>query len=299
MLDDRHYLRSEYREPVAVSWSLAIALLLVNVAWFLAELMIVGESAARQEFVNRVLALSLDGLRHGYVWQLVTYQFMHGGVLHLLFNCLVLYFVGRQVEAMLDRPTFLLVYFGGGAAGGVLEVFAGLIPGYGANGVVGASGSLMALLGAFCWLFWRQPMRMLVMFVLPVTLSGRAIFIGLIVIDVVGLMAREGNLAHFAHLGGLLSGFFYVRSGLRIRFDLTSAFRRLFRSSSASRTSGQSSKLQYELNRSRSEATSGAKDFMASEVDPILDKISAHGIHSLTAEERAILERAQKRMAKR
>jgi hypothetical protein len=114
--------------------------------------------------------------------------------------------------------------------------------------------------------------------------------------------ARDG-IAHAAHLGGLLAGIGFVQlkwhhtyvplpwmewwQNRRLRI-------RIARPPEPA-TPRPSSRFQAE----RVVNASPGKDFMASEVDPILDKISAHGIHSLTAEERAILEKAQKQMAKR
>lgn len=136
------------------------------------------------------------------------------------------------------------------------------------------------------------------MFVLPLNVTGRLVFIGLIVLDTIGILSGAGSLAHFAHLGGLFAGFFYARSGKHPTFLDLLGFRRL-RIRIARPPEPVAPRPSSRFRAEPVAKASPGKDFMASEVDPILDKISAHGIHSLTAEERAILEKAQKQMAKR
>ena len=86
--------------------------------------------------------LSLDGIKHGRLWQLITFQFMHSvpWPWHLLGNCLGLYFFGRSIEEALGRGRFLRLYFACGLLGGVLQLATTLIlPGHTDLPVVGAS----------------------------------------------------------------------------------------------------------------------------------------------------------------
>ncbi len=78
---------------------------------------------------NGYFALSVEGLRHGFVWQLLTYQFMHGGLLHLLLNCWAIYVFGREVEETLGRNSFLTLYFTSGVIGGLFQALAGVLSG--------------------------------------------------------------------------------------------------------------------------------------------------------------------------
>src|SRR5207245_1735727 len=73
--------------------------------------------------LQKYCGLSNDGLAHGRLWQLVTFQFLHWGPLpwHLLFNCLGLYFFGREVEQAIGPSSFLRLYFFSGVAGGLLQ----------------------------------------------------------------------------------------------------------------------------------------------------------------------------------
>src|ERR1035438_444566 len=97
MLEDRYYMR---RPAFRGLGSATMALLVVNVVAFIIQ-------TAAERFsafpVNTYFALSSEGLRHGFVWQLLTYQFMHGGVLHLVLNCWMIYVFGREVEETLGR----------------------------------------------------------------------------------------------------------------------------------------------------------------------------------------------------
>ena len=75
-----------------------IALLVINAVAYLVQLAVAGLS---QFPLNDYFALSVEGLRHGYIWQLLTFQLMHGSLTHLLFNCLAIYVFGREVEEAL------------------------------------------------------------------------------------------------------------------------------------------------------------------------------------------------------
>ena len=104
MLEDREYMR----EPVYQErWSLTIWLVIVNTVAFvvqnLAYLAFPASSPLAISPVDHFFALSLPGLNAGYVWQLVTFQFMHAGPWpwHLLLNCFMLYMFGRDVEEAL------------------------------------------------------------------------------------------------------------------------------------------------------------------------------------------------------
>ena len=94
MLEDRDYMRQPpaYHEPRI---SFTIALLIVNAVVFVIQL-IVSQSSAGAEIEGKYFALSLDGLEHGYVWQLLTFQFMHASWMHLIFNSLAIFFFGRS-----------------------------------------------------------------------------------------------------------------------------------------------------------------------------------------------------------
>jgi hypothetical protein len=104
----------------------------------------------------------LWGLKQCYVWQLLTYEFMHAGPMHLLFNCWAIYVFGLDVEQTLGRARFLILYFASGIIGGLVQIIAGLALG----GVFSAP-----VVGAGRRSAWWQPRalpdRVILLFILP------------------------------------------------------------------------------------------------------------------------------------
>src|SRR5678816_3220018 len=112
-LGDRFYMREEYHPP-----EVCTRLIVVLIAAFVVQSVLLFYG---QFDVNHYFALSRDGLVHGKVWQLLTFQFLHSAPMpfHVLFNCLGLYFFGRRVEEILGGRRFLANYFLSGAVGGI------------------------------------------------------------------------------------------------------------------------------------------------------------------------------------
>jgi membrane associated rhomboid family serine protease len=250
----------------------------------------------------RLFGLTVSGLGKGYVWQLITFQFLHSAPWpwHVLFNCLGLYFFGRPVEETVGSRRFLSLYFLAGVTGGVVQVLATLVlPKHLDVPVVGASAGVCGLLAIFCSL---HPMRELTAWVyfFPVTIRARyfLMFIGLL--SLFGTIVPFDNVAHGAHLGGILFGIGYVRW-----FHESDRFAALWRRLRGPRRSRPIVKVRFPKAASWPEESNGhgertgPTDFISKEVDPILEKISAHGIHSLTERERKILEAARARMEKK
>ncbi len=252
-------------------------------------------------------ALSLSGLAKGYLWQLVTFQFMHAGLWHLLGNLLVIYFFGRAVEDSIGRNGFLKLYFTGGIMGGLFEVLlAAIFPGYFGGPVVGASAGAFGLVAAFATLFPEREITLLLFFVLPISIRARTLLwfsIGLAVFGMVVEQNMSGgaHIANAAHLGGIVTGVVYVYwivlgRGWRIAWPKSrppvQRPRELVSAPVPQRAFWQKPKMVEEEELPPAE-------FISREVDPILDKISAHGIQSLTDRERKILEAARAKMAKR
>lgn len=294
MLEDRDYMREPaYYEPRI---SFTVALLIVNAAVFLVQLA-AGSSASGVEIEYKYFALSLGGLLHGFVWQLLTFQFMHAGWMHIIFNSLAIYFFGRPVETAMGRRHFLTLYLVAGIIGGLVQMlFAWLMPAF--NGaVVGASAGASGLVAAFAILHWTERFTLFIYF-FPVTMTGKMLLAVSLVLAFAGLLTPNSGIANAAHLGGILTGGFYVR--LFIQGGWTGwkfpARRATPRKSVAARAGKGAF---WHADGSKPDDDLPADDFLSSEVDPILEKISAHGIHSLTAAERETLERARKKMTGR
>jgi membrane associated rhomboid family serine protease len=245
--------------------------------------------------IDETFALSLYGLEHGRLWQLLTYQFMHAGALHLIFNCWAIYVFGQELEIALGRRPFLTLYFCSGILGGVaqaLSELAGLGPA-GDLPVVGASAAAFGLAAAFAMLF---PNRVfLLFFVLPIRAKWLVAFAGGLAFY--GLLSPFDGTANAAHLGGLLTGLLFIRYGLRWQWPRFRPLRRL--------TSRRLVKVNFQKSvfwprsRPQPEEELAPEEFVSREVDPILDKISAQGINSLTARERRILEAARAKIGNR
>jgi membrane associated rhomboid family serine protease len=300
MLDDRQYMRTPYRP----GWSMTTILLVTLVACFLAQKLLEGVKGAF--WVDDWLALSKDGMAHGFVYQLLTFQFLHGSPWHLLFNMIGLYFFGRGVEEMLGSRGMLRLYLASGVVGGLLYVgMAFAFPKVFFASVVGASAGVFGLIAAFATRAPDQPITMLVFFILPVTFKARVLLIIEACITVGGILGEflpynffHSEIAHAAHLGGMLTGIAWIRWGMMPRAPFK--FWRGFTSADRpSRESVRATPRRNAKSASRKQEELPPAEFISREVDPILEKISAHGIQSLTARERQILEAARSKMARR
>jgi membrane associated rhomboid family serine protease len=293
MLEDRDYMRQPaYHEPRV---SFTIALLIINAAVFVVQLL-ASHSAPSAEIEYHYFALSLAGLKHGFIWQLLTFQFMHAGWMHFIFNSLAIYFFGRPVETALGRRHFLTLYLASGVIGGLVQMlFAFWLPSFDGP-VVGASAGAAGLVAAFAILHWQERFSLLIYFI-PVSMTGKTLLAVSLALVFLGILTPNSGIANAAHLGGLLTGGFYVRlfiQGLWPGWKFPA--RRSAPREYAAKRAGKSALWRSGADKPDDESTD---DFLKTEVDPILEKISAHGIHSLTAREREILEKARKKMASR
>jgi membrane associated rhomboid family serine protease len=293
MLEDRDYMRQPaYQEPRI---SFTVALLVANALVFLFQLFVQAQITDGPEIERNYFELSLAGLEHGFVWQLLTFQFMHAGWLHIIFNSLAIFFFGRSVETVLGSRRFLAVYFSSGIIGGVVQMlFALMFQSFDAP-VVGASAGAYGLVAAFAVINWTEQFTLLIYFI-PVTMRGKTLLWGIIAFALIGMADVNSGVANAAHLGGILTGFFYVRQIVQGRWpQLEIPPRRREPRELAAAGKG---KNKFWSSAAGTEDLSAA-EFLQKEVDPILDKISAHGIQSLTARERETLEKARQKMIKR
>lgn len=283
--------------PSGRNWSSTVAILVINIAVFF--LPYASGRNSEQAFMEYG-ALSLEGLKRGFVWQLFTYQFLHGGLAHLALNSLALYFFGRPLELMLGQRTFVKLYFLSGLAGGILQVALALISPRFGGPMVGASAGICGLVAAFALL--SPDSTIYVFFVIPV--RARYFLPLMIILSTVLLFTPEqarshgGNIAHGAHLGGTLFGVAYLRW-----FVVSGYFAEIWHRIRGARAARPIVKVRFPgtaWTREKAGAPDEpvSPDFISREVDPILEKISAHGIHSLTERERRILEAARARMDK-
>src|SRR5580704_1453482 len=154
------------------------------------------------------------------LWQLVTYMFIHAGVLHILFNMLMLWFLGAELERLWGTRFFVKFYFVCGIGAGVLTVLLSLLP-YGplaqlyTSDIIGASGAVYGLLLAYGLYFPDRPIYMYFVFPIP----ARIFVIILGALAFFSSFSDNGDgLANATHLGGLIVAYVYLK-GLRLRLN--------------------------------------------------------------------------------
>jgi membrane associated rhomboid family serine protease len=208
-------------------------------------------------------------------WTIVTYMFLHGGLSHLFFNMLGLYFFGPQVEARLGGPNFIALYFVSGMTGAALSLLTPF------SEIVGASGALFGVMLVYAR-FWPHE-RIMIWGIVPV--EARMLVLIMTGYAVLGGMSGgriAGGIAHYAHLGGFLGGFLYMRW-----LEYHSPARDFRRKVEGRRPSSESE----DLRRWETIRRDGLHEINLSELDRLSAKIQSSGLKSLTAEERAFLDR--------
>lgn len=206
------------------------------------------------------------------IWQLVTYMFLHGGFLHILFNMFALWMFGAEIENYWGTQQFTIYYFTCGVGAGLINILltSGMYP------TVGASGAVYGVLLAFGMMF---PDRYIyIYFLLPIKAKYLVILYALLEFIASFDQAASG-VAHFAHLGGMAIGYIYIKVMQR-ELPFQSWFEKTF-TTNVSRTSSSRSSSNRRITQDR--------------IDEILDKISRSGYESLTSEEKRILLDARDR----
>lgn len=145
----------------------------------------------------RIFGLSLEDFR---LWQPVTSMFIHGGLLHLAFNMIALWSIGKPIEREIGSPAFFQLYFIAGLAGALLALI--LQPAQAVT--VGASGAVIGILGALAVYF---PNALLIVFIFPMRARTAAILLA--GISLLLSLGESGGISHAGHLGGLLGGLAY------------------------------------------------------------------------------------------
>lgn len=210
----------------AIKW-----LVIINTAIYLLMLILRGAAPQAAFQIHQVFGLAPIAVTHGWVWQVVTYLFLHSGLFHILFNMLTLWMFGAALESSWGKNQFLEFYFfcGIGAALVTMAVaYAGLLPALSFLGLdprtltIGASGAIYGVMVAFAVLYGNQEFMM---FPLPFSIRAKYLVAILIFISLAEALgaSRGQTVAQFAHLGGALFGWLYVRfiprRGLRFLFS--------------------------------------------------------------------------------
>ncbi len=187
----------------AVKW-----IIWTNIAAFVATL-------AFHQITNYLGLVPQDVIERRFLWQPVTYMFLHAGFFHILFNMLGIWMFGVELERMWGTRFFLKYYAITGVGAAVTTILVGLLPyaptaaTYEMN-TVGASGALYGLLVAYALYFPDRPILMFLLFPVPAKFF-------VIIIGAISFLSASGagssTVAHVAHLGGIVFGYLYLRGG--------------------------------------------------------------------------------------
>jgi membrane associated rhomboid family serine protease len=183
-------------------------LIALNLAFFAYEQWLYRVDPGRKRWFELHHALSLEGLRLGAWWQCLSFQFLHGGWIHLAMNLLLLHSLGPVMETTLGRGRFLLLYLVSGTVGGILHVAgAWMMPDSFGGPVVGASAGLCGLLAALGAYHAEERLRVLFFLIFPMEVRAKFILLLGILTSALGAVFAVGHIAHLAHLGGFIGGF--------------------------------------------------------------------------------------------
>lgn len=269
-------------------------LIIINISVFIFQWMFIGSGLTYAGVdIGYWFArlLYLYPLGEGFqIWQLVTYMFLHGNLMHIFFNMLMLWMFGMEVENLWGSRKFLVFYFAAGITAALANLF--IAPLFTTTGpTVGASGGVYGVLVAFAMMF---PNRYIFLyFFVPIRAKYLITFFVLLEIFN-GVFGTRDGIAHIAHLGGAVVGAIWVLMESRGMIDS------MFKSIS-SRTPKSTPKQPipkskearfYEIKPTKTEKPDASQRI----IDDILDKISVSGYSSLTEEEKRILLDASKRL---
>ena len=205
------------------------------------------------------------------LWQTFTYLFLHGGWIHILFNMLVLWMFGKDLEMDWGKNEFLIFYFVCGIGSGLITVLANI------NSpivIVGASGSIYGVLVAYGFTY---PNRTVYLYgVFPLKVKYVVLGFGVIAF-VASLSITQSKVSHITHLAGMIIGIIYILFNFRwknIRLWYT--------------------KIRLRSIQDKQNSHEGEETHIKMQVDKILDKLNDQGWESLTSQEEEFLTRASK-----
>ena len=296
-------------------------LLIVNVVAFLVCYLF-GKDASGNFMLNDILGLHFFMASDFHVYQLITYMFMHGGFEHIIFNMFALWMFGCVVERVWGAKKFLFYYIACGVGAGLFQEAAQYVSylyndfsAYqfivDANGTrlpmgdylnlwttVGASGAIYAILLAFGMIY---PNERIFIFPLPVPIKAKYFVIGYAAIELFSALATRGDgVAHIAHLGGMVFGFFMIRywrkqmEGGYHNSSTQDAFDKV-RNMFGGRNKYTKQRFNYTRNENYTtdfqptDQVEQRKKANQVEIDRILDKIRKGGYDSLSKEEKQTL----------
>lgn len=263
---------------IGINVLIFVVIALLNIPFFLSGKGGIAYDALIREYVGFPAALSKLPLRF---YTIITYQFFHDGLWHILFNMLWLFWLGNIFIDFLKPRQFHFVYLAGGVAGAlfyllaynVFPVFAEVLPN---ATVIGSSAAVMAVIVATATLLPDYSMRLLLLG----DVKLKYLALAYVVLDLIGIASKDAG-GSFAHIGGAVLGFTYIKL-LKGGADWSNIFKR-------------KPKLKVVKNDSVKQTGRKQNDGVnQEEIDRILDKISKTGYDKLTRQEKETLFKASK-----
>ena len=249
-------------------WLLIITCLMFGVQWFV-DLNTWQVNQPYSAYFNLFALSTKHVVMDHYYWQLVTYIFLHGNLLHLASNMLCLLLIGPETERYMGTKHFVIMYFFGGVIGAAGWL---MINGIASGPCVGASGAFMGVFGAFVALF---PNRRVYIIILPMwPIRSWVLALILLVVHLIFYFTGLFHIAWDVHIAGGLAGFIYTLTVFRP--ERVPWGKRNWQKAARNETLR---KLTFQ------------KSLNEEEVDQILDKIADEGMGSLTRQEREVLQR--------
>jgi membrane associated rhomboid family serine protease len=272
------------------------SLLIINGIVFLIQMLgqnlLIGDTTLEQ-YIIKYFALIPIG--YGFLpWQLITYQFMHGGIMHIALNMFALWMFGIEIENIWGSKKFLFFYLMCGVAAGISQLIFPPLFNEPLAPTIGASGAIFGVLIAFGMMF---PDRYIyIYFLLPV--KAKYLIIGYVLLELYSI-PQGGNVAHLAHLGGALAGFIYLMYERKNNRLFGSYFKgspkinfNMFKGSS-----NPFKKKEEKINDANYyEIKEDSEEVTQEQIDQILDKIGRSGYQNLSDKEKKILFEASKKM---
>ncbi len=250
--------------------------------------------------LNPLVGVDPAGQAYNFqIWQLFTYQFMHGGFWHIFFNMFMLWMFGMEIENLWGSQKFLIFYLLAGVVGGLFQLLLTPLLGIAGGFTVGASAAVFGVMVAFGMTY---PERYIFLLFPPIPIKAKYLIGFLVAIEYFSVGNAGEPIAHLAHLGGASAGFLFVLYNRKYRIDFsrffnlfsdafksgkkrTQSFRKPFRNADEDIIEAEF----FEINESQPDPID------QDEIDRILDKISKSGYQNLTEREKRILFEASKR----
>jgi membrane associated rhomboid family serine protease len=258
-------------------------IMIMNVIVFLiqkfAEIII----PANQSLLEYTFGVSYPGLfSELMIWQPLTYMFLHGGWMHIIFNLIALWMFAGELEIVWGKKTFIKYYILSGIGAGLFISLMNYIAFqyYGSTSVtIGASGAIYAVLLAYA-MHWPNR-EVLLYFLLPIKIKYLVLAFG--IIEFFGTLSSAagtgGNISHIGHLGGIITGFFLVQFMIKSQTKKSGSFFERF--NKKSRLNDKKKVIDTRIEAKRI-------------IDSLLEKIAREGMNSLTPEEKKRLEWARR-----